>query len=564
MAKLVTKFKYYKPFGKKKFGGYAQYLACRNGVDKSEDTKKYTPSTVGQKKLIEKILKDFPDSKDMLEFDDYISSPTNENASEFISRAIEDNYQYAATKKTYADYIATRPRAEKLGKHGLFSNDGDEIILSKVSDELNAHEGNMWTMIVSLRREDAERLNYDNATAWRELLRAHTSELSDALKIPLSKLKWYAAFHNESHHPHIHLLAYTDDPQVGFLTKQGINNMRSALGNDIFQEDLQHIFTEQTERRNALKKDWHELLEDILKKICQAYSLVGRAQSSHMETPMSEDPRNELYKLYVRFLTKYQPRMFVFENVMGIETANAGRTWKNIQSYLKRVGYEIEFHEQNSKDFGVLQSRHRMIIVGWLKDSPMGYPAFDTIEPRAKVYDLLGDLPSLHPGEKGTEYSGQKQSKYLTEFGIREKGDVLTLHESRPNKPQDIEIYKRTIELWNDGHQRMNYNDLPEELKTHKNRKSFLDRFKVVEGDEPTCHTMLAHISKDGHYFIHPDIQQHRSITVREAARIQSFPDSFFFEGPRTSQFTQIGNAVPPLMAKGIAQGIQKELDKGI
>lgn len=176
----------------------------------------------------------------------------------------------------------------------------------------------------------------------------------------------------------------------------------------------------------------------------------------------------------------------------------------------------------------------------------------------------MGDLPSLHPGEKGTEYSGQKQSKYLTEFGIREKGDVLTLHESRPNKPQDIEIYKRTIELWNDGHQRMNYNDLPEELKTHKNRKSFLDRFKVVEGDEPTCHTMLAHISKDGHYFIHPDIQQHRSITVREAARIQSFPDSFFFEGPRTSQFTQIGNAVPPLMAKGIAQGIQKELDKGI
>ena len=270
MAKLVTKFKYYKPFGKKKFGGYAQYLACRNGVDKSEDTKKYTPSTVGQKKLIEKILKDFPDSKDMLEFDDYISSPSNENASEFISRAIEDNFQYASTKKTYADYIATRPRAEKLGKHGLFSNDGDEIILSKVSDELNAHEGNMWTMIVSLRREDAERLNYDNATAWRELLRAHTSELSDALKIPLSKLKWYAAFHNESHHPHIHLLAYTDDPQVGFLTKQGINNMRSALGNDIFQEDLQHIFTEQTERRNALKKDWHELLEDILKKISES------------------------------------------------------------------------------------------------------------------------------------------------------------------------------------------------------------------------------------------------------------------------------------------------------
>lgn len=296
---------------------------------------------------------------------------------------------------------------------------------------------------------------------------------------------------------------------------------------------------------------------------CQAYSLVGRAQSSHMETPMSEDPRNELYKLYVRFLTKYQPKMFVFENVMGIETANGGKTWKNIQGYLKRVGYEIEFHEQNSKDFGVLQSRHRMIIVGWLKDSPMRYPAFEKVDPQAVVNDILSDLPPLLPGEKGTAYTRKKQSKYITDYGIRVKGDVLTLHESRPNKPQDIEIYKRTINLWNNGHQRLNYNVLPEELKTHRNRNSFLDRFKVVEGDEPTCHTMLAHISKDGHYFIHPDIAQHRSITAREAARIQSFPDSFFFEGPRTSQFTQIGNAVPPLMAKGIAIGIINELKKG-
>lgn len=296
---------------------------------------------------------------------------------------------------------------------------------------------------------------------------------------------------------------------------------------------------------------------------CQAYSLVGRAQSSHMEIPMAEDPRNYLYKLYARFLKRYQPRMFVFENVIGIESANGGVTWKNIQKLLKRVGYEIECKEQNARNFGVLQNRRRMIIVGWLKESGLKYPDFLKIEANAIVNDLFRDLPKLYPGESADKYSKAKPSNYVTEYGIRTDDDVLTHQNCRPNIERDISIYKRAVELWNNGHQRLNYNDLPEELKTHKNRRSFTDRFKVVEGDEPCCHTILAHLSKDGHYFIHPDINQHRSITVREAARIQSFPDSYFFEGPRTSQFVQIGNAVPPLMAKGIAMGIFEQLYKG-
>ena len=269
MARLVTKFKYYKPHHGKNFGGYAKYIALRNGAELLPDSKKDLPSTLGQKQLIEKLLKDFPDCAEMLEYDDYIKSPTAENASEFLYRAIEDNFQAATAVSTYADYIATRPRAEKLGRHGLFSNDGEEIVLSQVSAELNRHEGNMWTMIVSLRREDAERLSFDNAASWREMLRAHTSELADALKIPLSELKWYAAFHNEAHHPHIHLLAYCDDPSVGYLTKQGINNMRSALGNDIFRDELQFVFREQTDRRDLLKKDWKAMLDEILQKISE-------------------------------------------------------------------------------------------------------------------------------------------------------------------------------------------------------------------------------------------------------------------------------------------------------
>ena len=295
---------------------------------------------------------------------------------------------------------------------------------------------------------------------------------------------------------------------------------------------------------------------------CQAYSLVGRAQSSHMETPMAEDPRNDLYKLYAMFLQRYQPKMFVFENVLGIKSANGGTTWLKVQEALRLVGYEIDCREQNSKTFGVLQNRRRMIIVGWLKDSGFSYPQFEKKKVSATVNDILRDLPALQPGGKSEEYGFGEISDFLRESGIRKDTDVLTHHCARPNKARDIEIYRRAIELWNDGHKRLNYNDLPEELKTHRNRKSFLDRFKVVEGDEAYCHTMLAHISKDGHYFIHPDIEQHRSITVREAARIQSFPDDYFFEGPRTAQFIQIGNAVPVLMAKGIAEGIAHELSR--
>ena len=267
MAKLVTKFHYYKPNGRQKIGGYLKYIATREGVEKCDDSKRFAPVTSNQKNLISRLLRDYPDSAEMLEYEDYLKSQTVESASEFISRAIEDNAQSAMGKKTYADYIATRPGVEKSGTHGLFTEDGTVIILSRVSEELNRHSGNVWTMIVSLRREDAERLGYNNANKWRTLLRAHAQELADALKIPLQELRWYAAFHNESHHPHIHLLAYTDDPSAGYLTKKGVSKMRSALGKAIFRDDLDHIYREQTERRNELKKDWKILLENILKQI---------------------------------------------------------------------------------------------------------------------------------------------------------------------------------------------------------------------------------------------------------------------------------------------------------
>ena len=170
---------------------------------------------------------------------------------------------------------------------------------------------------------------------------------------------------------------------------------------------------------------------------CQAYSLVGRAQSSHMEVPMAQDPRNRLYILYGRMLKKYKPRMFVFENVMGIESANGGSTWKNLKKYLRRVGYEIDCKEQNAADFGVLQNRRRMIIIGWLKESGLNYPSFTSVKETAVVNDLFTDLPALTPGKGAAAYSRKPPSQYVKDHGIRTADDVLTLHQARPNKDRD-------------------------------------------------------------------------------------------------------------------------------
>ena len=343
------------------------------------------------------------------------------------------------------------------------------------------------------------------------------------------------------------------------------DELKTVINKEMSESTIKGIF--QTIDTIIDEKDIEQVDVIIGGPPCQAYSLVGRAQSSHMLVPMEEDPRNELYKMYVQFLNKYKPRMFVFENVAGIKTARGGQAFKNLQKYMRKVGYEIDYHELNAHDFGVLQSRKRVIIVGWLKGTGYEYPSFDIIHSDAEVWDLLKDLPALIPGESAEEHTMsdmRRLRKYVKENEIRVKADVLTGHIARPHTAQDIEIYKRTIDLWfeNSKHERLKYDDLPDELKTHRNRTSFVDRFKVVEGDMDYCHTILAHLSKDGHYFIHPDIDQHRSITVREAARIQSFPDSYYFEGPRTSQFVQVGNAVPPMMAKIIADKIKEQLEK--
>ena len=265
MAKLITKFKFIKPGSKA--GSYLKYIATREGVDKIDDSKKNLPASKKQKDLIAQILRDFPDAKEMHEFDDYLRTVTVGDASEFITRALEDNAQEMMSGKTYADYIATRPRAQRFGSHGLFTDDGVEIKLSKVSEELNLHQGNVWTAILSLRREDAARLGFDDGYRWRDMLRTQTNALSKNLKIPLENLRWFAAYHDESHHPHVHLIAYSTVPSEGYLTKQGVNNLRSSFAKDIFAQDLLCVYEQQTEHRDTLKAESRKLMGEIIKKI---------------------------------------------------------------------------------------------------------------------------------------------------------------------------------------------------------------------------------------------------------------------------------------------------------
>lgn len=293
---------------------------------------------------------------------------------------------------------------------------------------------------------------------------------------------------------------------------------------------------------------------------CQAYSLVGRARS---ENGMKEDPRNHLYLQYAKYLKKYNPKMFVFENVLGLRSADGGGYFKKMKVEFDRVGYKVNDFLFNASDFGVLQNRKRIVLIGYRKDLSITLPDLKpSIDKNYKVQSIFQDLPKLQAGQgkdKGDKYANNT-NEYLDNSQIRNGIEVLTQHVSRPHTDQDKEIYRIAVGLMKDG-DRLNYINLPERLKTHNNRHSFFDRFKVVDASATSAQTVVAHIAKDGHYYIHPDIKQNRSISVREAARLQSFPDDFYFEGVkegknRTAAYKQVGNAVPPMLAEIIAQSI--------
>ena len=274
MSQLIVTSRYLKNGNQKnktKRRNYTKYIATRETVEirSQKFVDRNANATKNQEQLINDLINDFPESKRYLEYDDYEREPTIENAGELISTIVERNADVVGNRQNFVGYMAMRPGVEKRGSHGLFNEKDEPIILNQAANEIAEHKGNVWSHVVSLRREDAVRLGYDNSDAWRELVKRHISDIAKAQNIPLCNLKWYAAYHDTTHHPHIHLLVYSTNPKQGFLTKAGIDKIRSAFANDIFHDDLQSIYQEQTLSRDELKTVSKTEFESIVRKIHQ-------------------------------------------------------------------------------------------------------------------------------------------------------------------------------------------------------------------------------------------------------------------------------------------------------
>ena len=296
---------------KNKRRNYTKYIATRETVEVRDQNTidRNDNATKNQKELIDDLLSDFPEAKRYLEYEDFKANPTVENASELISTIIERNADIIGNRQNFVGYMAMRPGVEKRGSHGLFNEKNEPIILNQAANEIAEHKGNVWSHVVSLRREDAVRLGYDNSDAWRELVKRHISDIAKAQNIPLCNLKWYAAYHDTTHHPHIHLLVYSTNPKQGFLTKAGIDKIRSAFANDIFHDDLQSIYQEQTVSRDELKAVSKNEFESIVNMI---------ASNDHTDPQLEELIR----KLYIQLQNVKGKKVYGYLPMEIKETVN--------------------------------------------------------------------------------------------------------------------------------------------------------------------------------------------------------------------------------------------------
>jgi len=411
MPRLILKCPYLKG-GSKSTSAHLEnlvnYIATRDGVEKIGVENKNLSSTTKQEELIAQIIKEFPSTKNLFEYEDYIRDSTIENASEFISVALEQNFDKIGKRKNYVDYIANRPRVEKMGKHGLFSGGDNSLVLSKIADEVANHQGNVWTPIISLRREDATRLDFDNAESWHNMLSYYAIDIAECLKIKPENFQWYAAFHNESHHPHVHMICYSTDPTEGYLTKKGIEKMKSGFVKNIFGQELEGIYIEQSKRRDELKSQSREVLMQLISEMKN-----GMVENSNIEAKLIELAERLKFTKGKRQYGYLQPQLKVMVDEIVDELAKDERISK---------AYKLWYEMRNE------------VLHSYMDNLPEPLPLSQQKEFKSIKNMIIKEADNLNKGTISFEELADADEMIVEE---RDTGDLLMHYTAVINKDVD-------------------------------------------------------------------------------------------------------------------------------
>ena len=430
MARIIMKSPYLKSgtVGGKHVGNYAKYIATREGVELAEDTLKHLPATVKQEQLIRQILRDFPDSTDFHEYGDYKQNPTRENATEFISRVLETHSGELGDREKYVSYIAERPGVEKLGKHGLFTDAGKLVVIAQVMKEMAESKSNIWTHIISLHREDAQRLGYDSAEDWMNLLRSKRNVIAQQMRIKPENFRWYAAFHDAGHHPHVHVMAYSIDPNEAYLSEKGIEAIKGELAREIFRQDHISIYQKQTEYRDQLRQSSKERVAQIVEEINNGY--YANPQVEQLLIQLSQRLANTTGKKVYGYL-KADVKVIVDEIVAELaKDENIQKLydlWYEQRENVLRT-YTDHFPErvplEQNKEFKSIRNaviQEAMKLQGWVRPASAKQTAFEPpvalvtkeeAKPEEKYRE--DEPPENPPEEPEMEETPQEEKRQLT------------------------------------------------------------------------------------------------------------------------------------------------------
>ena len=394
MSRFILKWRYMKSSGKRAFNT-VRYIATREGVEKCDESWKQKAVTKAQEKMIKELVSDFPDAKDSFEYQEYEQNKNRYTASQFITKAIDENVDRLGRKENYVKYIAMRPNVEKDGAHGLFSMTDEPIQLKAVAEEVGNHDGAVWTMIMSLRREDAAKLGYDNAKAWKDLLRGQSLTLAKHMRISPEDLEWYAAFHNEGSHPHVHVIAYSKGKEP-YMTRKGLENLKSSFANEIFKQDLYHVFVQQTQVRDELRGEGKK----------KAAELVAKIQAGGYQNETAE----ELLKALAEKLRDYKGKRVYGYLPQGTKNLVDGLVEELSKDERLQELYELWYQEKDK-------------IVGTYQDAPANRIPLSKNEEFKNIRNavLKEAFDYLYADKKGGTKQGKGSSKSSQGGGYSQK-----------------------------------------------------------------------------------------------------------------------------------------------